>query len=57
MPRGVINGRAVALACKMVGRGNDGSVDLCAKVCLIGEDENIIFQTYVKPAAPVTNYR
>jgi hypothetical protein len=57
MPRGVINGRAVALACKMVGGGNDGSVDLCAKVCLVGEDENIIFQTYVKPAAPVTNYR
>ncbi|RLN08500.1 RNA exonuclease 4-like [Panicum miliaceum] len=57
MPRGGITGRAVALACKMVGGGSDGSVDLCARVCLIGEDENIIFQTYVKPTAPVTNYR
>ncbi|KAK3158874.1 hypothetical protein QOZ80_2AG0142740 [Eleusine coracana subsp. coracana] len=57
MPRGGISGRAVALACKMVGGGNDGSVDLVARVCLIGEDENIIFQTYVKPIAPVTNYR
>jgi hypothetical protein len=57
MPRGgIISGRAFALACKMVG-GNDGSVDLCAKVCLIGEDENVIFQTYVKPRARVTNYR
>jgi len=56
MPRGSITGRAVSLACKMVG-GSDGSVDLCARVCLIGEDENIIFQTYVKPTAPVTNYR
>lgn len=57
MPRGGITGRAVALACKMVGGGSDGSMDLCAKVCLIGEDEHIIFQTYVKPILPVTNYR
>ncbi|KAL6634995.1 hypothetical protein ACP70R_027666 [Stipagrostis hirtigluma subsp. patula] len=57
MPRGRITGRAVALACKMVGGGSDGSVDICARVCLIGEDENIIFQTYVKPTATVTNYR
>ena len=57
MPRGSITGRAVALACKMVGGGSDGSVDLCARVCLTGEDENVIFQTYVKPTAPVTNYR
>jgi len=57
MPRGSITGRAVSLACKMVGGGRDGSVDLCARVCLPGEDENVIFQTYVKPTAPVTNYR
>jgi len=57
MPRGSITGRAVSLACKMVGGGSDGSVDLCARVCLTGEDENVIFQTYVKPTAPVTNYR
>jgi len=57
MPRGGITGRVVALACKMVGGGSDGSMDLCARVCLIGEDEHIIFQTYVKPTLPVTNYR
>lgn len=57
MPMGSITGRAVSLACKMVGGGSDGSVDLCARVCLTGEDENVIFQTYVKPTAPVTNYR
>jgi hypothetical protein len=57
MPRGGITGRAVALACKMVGGGSDASMDLCARVCLIGEDEHIIFQTYVKPTLPVTNYR
>ncbi|CAL9767169.1 unnamed protein product [Musa acuminata subsp. burmannicoides] len=49
--------QVVALACKMVGGGSDGSLDLCARVCLIGEDENVIFQTYIKPQIPVTNYR
>ncbi|XP_072958819.1 uncharacterized protein [Typha angustifolia] len=49
--------QVVALGCKMVGGGTDGSLDLCARVCLIGEDENIIFHTYVKPQMPVTNYR
>lgn len=49
--------QAVALACTMVGGGNDGSIDLCARVCLIGEDENIIFNAYIKPSILVTNYR
>ncbi|URD85279.1 hypothetical protein MUK42_28002 [Musa troglodytarum] len=49
--------QVVALACKVVGGGSDGSLDLCARVCLIGEDENVIFQTYIKPQIPVTNYR
>ncbi|KAL3813791.1 hypothetical protein ACJIZ3_015059 [Penstemon smallii] len=50
-------GKVVALACKMVGGGSDGSLDLCARVCLIDEYEKIIFQTYVKPQLQVTNYR
>ncbi|KAL6010978.1 hypothetical protein ACLOJK_001422, partial [Asimina triloba] len=49
--------QALALACKVVGGGNDGSLDLCGRVCLMDEDEKIIFQTYVKPNLPVTNYR
>ncbi|XP_022873456.1 RNA exonuclease 4-like isoform X2 [Olea europaea var. sylvestris] len=49
--------RVVALACKMVGGGSDGSLDLCARVCLIDESEKIIFHTYVKPRLPVTKYR
>ncbi|KAM7509921.1 hypothetical protein LguiB_008796 [Lonicera macranthoides] len=49
--------RVVALACKMVGGGSDGSLDLCARVCLTDEYQNIIFQSYVKPLMPVTNYR
>ncbi|XP_031379509.1 apoptosis-enhancing nuclease isoform X1 [Punica granatum] len=49
--------QVVALACKMVGGGSDGSLDMCARVCIIDEYENIIFHTYVKPPLPVTNYR
>ncbi|KAK6913121.1 Exonuclease, RNase T/DNA polymerase III [Dillenia turbinata] len=49
--------QVVALTCKMVGGGSDGSLDLCARVCLIDEHENIIFHAYVKPQLPVTNYR
>ncbi|KAK6928327.1 Exonuclease, RNase T/DNA polymerase III [Dillenia turbinata] len=49
--------QVVALACKMVGGGSDGTLDLCARVCLVDEYENIIFHTYVKPQLPVTNYR
>lgn len=50
-------GKVVALACKMVGGGSDGSLDLCGRICVIDEYERIIFHTYVKPNLPVTNYR
>ncbi|KAK4282422.1 hypothetical protein QN277_013801 [Acacia crassicarpa] len=49
--------QVVALACKMAGGGSDGSLDLCARVCIIDERENILFHSYVKPPIPVTNYR
>ncbi|ESQ46963.1 hypothetical protein EUTSA_v10028110mg [Eutrema salsugineum] len=49
--------RVVALSCKMVGGGSDGSLDLCARVCITDERENVIFHTYVKPTMPVTNHR
>ncbi|MCD9558774.1 hypothetical protein HAX54_016391 [Datura stramonium] len=50
-------GRVVALACKMVGGGSDGSLDLCARICLVDEHERILFHSYIKPNLPVTNYR
>lgn len=50
-------GGTVAIDCEMVGGGSDGSLELCARVCLVDEDENLIFHTYVKPQLPVTNYR
>ncbi|WCJ20966.1 Exonuclease family protein [Euphorbia peplus] len=49
--------QVVALACKMVGGGSDGTLDLCGRVCLIDENENVIFHTFVKPSIPVTNFR
>ncbi|KAJ4727527.1 RNA exonuclease 4 [Melia azedarach] len=49
--------RAVAIDCEMVGGGSDGSLDLCARVCLVDEDENVIFHAYVQPQIPVANYR
>ncbi|KAK6260127.1 hypothetical protein SCA6_014601 [Theobroma cacao] len=48
---------AIAMDCEMVGGGSDGSIDLCARVCLVDEDENLIFHTYVQPQIPVSNYR
>ncbi|CAN6482832.1 unnamed protein product [Victoria cruziana] len=54
---GRTRGQAIAMGCKMVGGGNDGSLDICARVCLIDETENIIYHSYVKPIIPVTNYR
>lgn len=48
---------AVAIDCEMVGGGSDGTLSLCARVCLIDENENIIFHTYVQPQMPITDYR
>lgn len=41
----------------MVGGGDDGSTDLCATICLVDEDEHVIFSTHVQPQLPVTDYR
>ncbi|KAK9755518.1 hypothetical protein RND81_01G031400 [Saponaria officinalis] len=49
--------KVVSLACKMVGGGSDGSLDVCGRVCLTDEYDNMIFHSYVKPQIPVTNYR
>ncbi|XP_047057669.1 uncharacterized protein LOC124664124 [Lolium rigidum] len=51
------HGGAVALGCKMVGGGSDGTLDVCARVCLIDEHENILYESFVKPLIPVTHYR
>ncbi|KAL9248013.1 hypothetical protein vseg_021379 [Gypsophila vaccaria] len=48
---------AVAMDCEMVGGGSDGTLNICGRVCLIDEDENLIFHAYVQPRIPVTDYR
>ncbi|CAH9132698.1 unnamed protein product [Cuscuta epithymum] len=48
---------AVAMDCAIVGGGSDGSLDLCARVCLVNEDEKIIFHSYVVPEISITDYR
>ncbi|CAH2057596.1 unnamed protein product [Thlaspi arvense] len=49
--------KAVAIDCEMVGGGDDGSIDLCASICLVDEDEKVILSTHVQPQLPVTDYR
>ncbi|KAI4995383.1 hypothetical protein ZWY2020_035286 [Hordeum vulgare] len=56
MPRTPVGG-AVALGCKMVGAGNDGTLDVCARVCVIDEHEAIVYEKFVRPLLPVTHYR
>lgn len=47
----------VALDCEMVGGGKDGSINICARVCLVDDHENVLLNTYVNPLLPVTDYR
>ena len=47
---------AIGLDCEMVGGGQDGSLELCARVFLVDEKENVFFQTYINPQLPVTDY-
>ncbi|RCV24280.1 hypothetical protein SEVIR_5G071000v4 [Setaria viridis] len=56
-PQGGGSGRALALGCKMVGAGSDGSLDVVARVCVVDEQENIVYEAFVKPLIPVTHYR
>ncbi|PKA66848.1 Small RNA degrading nuclease 1 [Apostasia shenzhenica] len=49
--------KVVAMDCEMVGGGSDGSLDVCARVCMVDLKENVIFHSYVKPIIPVTDYR
>ncbi|XP_050945585.1 RNA exonuclease 4-like [Cucumis melo] len=48
---------AVALSCTMVGAGRDGSLNICVRICLVDQNESLIFSTYVNPSLPITNYR
>lgn len=49
--------KLVAMDCEMVGGGNDGTLPLCGRVCLVNENEEVIFHSYVRPILDITNYR
>lgn len=41
----------------MVGRGIGGILDLCGRVLIVSEDEEVIFHAYVKPITVISDYR
>ncbi|EEC73098.1 hypothetical protein OsI_07078 [Oryza sativa Indica Group] len=41
----------------MVGAGSDRSLDMCARVCVVDEQERVVFDSFVKPHIPITHYR
>ena len=43
--------------CVMAGGGSDGALDICVWICLVDEHEKLIFNTFVQPQIPITNYR
>ena len=49
--------KLIAMDCEMVGGGADGTLNLCGRVCLVNENEEVIFHSYVKPIIDITNYR
>ena len=46
-----------ALNCEMVGGRHDDSLYLYARVYLVEKEENLIFETYMKPQLPVIDYK
>ena len=47
----------VALDCEMVGVGPGGYTSALARVCIIGWDEEVVLDTFVKVSEPITDYR
>ena len=56
-PRAVGDNGAVALDCEMVGVEPDGGGAMCVRVCVVDERGETLLNTFVKPSAPVTDYR
>lgn len=52
-----IDSKTIAMDCEMVGGGIDKSIDICVRVCLVDENENLVFHAFVQPSIPVTDYR
>ena len=58
-PRGNRNGVTdiLAIDCEMVGVGESGRRSALARVCIVNDDGNVIYDEYVKPKERVTDFR
>lgn len=49
--------KILAIDCEMVGSGPKGSINQLARCSLVSYDGDVVYDKYIKPAAPVTDYR
>lgn len=49
--------RMLALDCEMVGSGMDGKESILARICIVNSCGEVVFQSFVKPSSPVTDFR
>lgn len=49
--------KILAIDCEMVGAGPKGSINQLARCSLVSYSGDVVYDKYIKPAAPVTDYR
>lgn len=49
--------KILAIDCEMVGTGPKGSISQLARCSLVSYGGDVVYDKYIKPAAPVTDYR
>ncbi|CAI5443336.1 unnamed protein product [Caenorhabditis angaria] len=47
----------MALDCEYVGGGNEGNIDILARVSIVNDKGKIVYDKYVRPTEKVTDYR
>ena len=45
------------MVCKFVGCGPGGLTNVIARVCIVNHDGVVLYNKYVQPTEPVTNFR
>lgn len=49
--------KIVAIDCEMVGTGLKGSISALARCSIVGYNGDVVYDRYIKPASPITDYR
>lgn len=49
--------KILAIDCEMVGTGPKGSISQLARCSIVSYDGDVVYDKYIKPAEPVTDYR